>query len=355
MRVCRILVALVLLIFAPSKAEPADAAGRVRLELVGDAHGPAFQQWLQTLSRAGVKNVRFRSAQATDKVGIEVQGTPENRLYVVTGIVKSSDELLLPGGGGYGVRTYPPTARRFRARDAARLAAWLDDLAKYGPEDQREPKAAFGLSRKQFQQIQKELARPVGFSTRGIPRREVVEKIGGRLSLPLTIDPKLATMLEEDKVGEELSGLSCGTALAYVLRPMGLCLVPRASGDSTVCAVVKAEPKLEVWPVGWEPEKPQPEVLPELYKFHDVNIQGVSAATALEEIGKRLEVPVLIDHNALARHGIDPKKANVSLPSTRTTYSLTLRKILFQARLKSELRVDEAGKPFLWVSTIKPV
>jgi len=320
------------------------ATGRVQLELVGDAQGSAlaFQQWLQVLSRAGVKNVRIRSAQAADKVGIDVQGTAENRLYVVTGIVKSSEELLLPDG-------------RFSPRDAARLARWLEDLAKHGPEELREPRSAFGLTREQFEQVRKALARPVGFSTRGMTRREAAEKIGRGLTLPLEMDPKSAKTLEEDKIAEELSELSCGTALAYVLRPMGLCLVPRQSGSSLVCAVIKAEPKLEVWPVGREPEKPLPEVLPALYKFDDVNIQRVSAATVLEEIGKRLKVPVLVDHNALARHGIDPGKAIVSHPPSRTTYSLTLRKILFQAGLKSELRVDEAGKPFLWISTVKPV
>ena len=54
---------------------------------------------------------------------------------------------------------------------------------------------------------------------------------------------------------------------------------------------------------------------------------------------------MLIDHNALARHGIDPAKAMVTLPRSRTTYSLALRKLLFQAGLKFELRCDEAGIP----------
>ncbi len=344
MRVCRILTASVVLILFAGGPGPVRAAGRVQLELVGDAQGSAlaFQQWLQTLSRAGVKNVRIRSAKVADRVGIDVRGTKENRLYVVTGIVKSSDELLLPAG-------------RFRRRDAGRLARWLEELAKYGPEDQRPPRAAFGLTREEFERIQKELARAVDFSTRGMPRGEAVEKIRRRLSLPLKLDPKLAKVLAQDKVGEELSGVSCGTALAYVLRPMGLCLVPRQLDRGTVCEVIKAQPKLEVWPVGWKPEKPRPKVLPALFEFHNVNIQDVSTATALEAIGRRLKVPVLIDHNALARHGIDPEKAMVSHPRSRTTYSLVLRKILFQAGLKYELRVDEAGKPFLWISTVKPV
>lgn len=344
MRVVRTLSALVVLILLAGTGPPLRAAGEVRLELVGEARGSAlaFQQWLQALSRAGITNVRIRSGKTTDTVGIEVRGTKDSPLYVVTGIVKSSEELLLPGG-------------RYRRGDVARLARWLDDLAKLGPEDQRPPKSAFGLSPKQYEQVRKDLARPVGFPTRGMPRSEAVKKISRRLSLPLQIDPKLAKALEGDKVGEELSAFSCGTALAYVLRPMGLCMVPRLLDRGPVYAVVKARPGLEVWPVGWEPEKPRPKVLPALFEFRNVNIQGVSAATALEAIGKRLEVPMLLDHNALARYGIEPDKVIVSYPGKRTTYGLVLRRILFQARLKSELRVDEAGKPFLWISSVKPM
>ena len=111
----------------------------------------------------------------------------------------------------------------------------------------------------------------------------------------------------------------------------------------------------EVWPIGWPPEKPPAEVLPGMFDFHDVNVQNVSAAKLLDAVSKLVKTPVLLDHNALARHGIDPAKAMVSMPRGRTTYSLALRKLLFKAGLKFEIRVDEAGKPFLWVSTVKPV
>ena len=60
-------------------------------------------------------------------------------------------------------------------------------------------------------------------------------------------------------------------------------------------------------------------------------MQNVSATRVLEAIGGADQVPILLDHNALARHGVDPAKATVSLPQQRTTYSLALRKLLFQA------------------------
>ena len=344
MRSRYVLAPLAVLILSVAAARPLRAAGTYKLELVGEARGSAlvFQQWLRALSQAGVKNVRIRSARATDKVGIEVRGSEDRPLYVVTGVIKSSDELIAPGG-------------RYRRRDAAKLASWLNDLARLGPAQQGEQQPAFGLSPRQFEQLHGDLARLVTFSTQQTPRGQVVEKIGRQLLLPLRIDPEAVRALNADKVGEELAGISCGTALACVLRPMGYCLVPRRQGDGPACVVAKARPGLEIWPVGWESDKPRREALPALFEFHNVAVGGVSAAAALEAVGKRLKVPVLMDHNAMARHGIDPAKAIVSHPRSRTTYSSALRKILFQAGLKFEVRVDEAGNPFLWISTVKPV
>ncbi len=343
----RMRTASLVLLMGAVGASPLAAAGRVELELVGDTRGTAliFQEWARTLGKAGIRNVRIRSSRASDRVGIEVRGTEDSPLYVVTGVIRSRDELLLPSG-------------KFKQSDMARLALWLENLARHGPGGGGgggQQKSAFGLSPQQFEQVQNDLKQATGFSTRDMTRDQAVGGIGRRLTLPIQIDPEARRALQEDKVAEELSTLSCGTSLAYVLRPMGLCLVPRQQGGRLVCEVVEARPGLEVWPVGWEPDEPEHDVLPALFKFHNINIQGVSAAKALEAIGRLLKVPVLIDHNALARHGIDPSKVTVAHPGRRTTYGLALKRILFQAGLKSEVRVDEAGRPFLWISTVKPV
>ena len=325
-------------------ATPLSAAARVELELIADSSGGAalaFQEWMQTLGRAGVKNIRLRTAEATDRVGIETRGSTDNPVYVVTGTVVSRDELLLPCG-------------RFKRSDAARAAQWLDDLAERGPPNRREAHPAFGLTASQIQRVREDLAKPVVFSTQGMTRSEAVEKIGSRLAIPIQVAGRLAAA-GDDKVAEELSGVSCGTALACVLRPLGYGLVPRPTAEGLAYGVGKARLDQEVWPIGWPPEKPLVQTMPSLFEFHNVNVQNVAATKALEAIATRLKVPVLMDYNAMARHGVDPAKTLVSLPSARTTYSLALRKLLFHARLKFEVRVDEAGKPFLWITTVKPV
>ncbi len=318
--------------------------GVVQIELVGEARGAAlaFQEWARALDQAGIRNVRLRSAQGNERIGVEVRGTAQRPVYVVTGQVLSAQELLLPPG-------------RFRRSDVGRLAQWLDDLARRGPEESRPQRGAFGLTAEQHEAVLQDTARPVGFSTQGKPRAEVVRQVTARLGLPVQWDAQAAAAVGSDAVAEELKDLSCGTALACLLRPAGLCLVPRAAPAGPAYGIVAAAPGLEILPVGWEPKQRLPELLPALYEFRNVHIQGVSAKTALDEIGRRLEVPVLWDHNALARWGIEPDKARVALPQSRTTYSQALRKILFQAQLKFEVRVDEGDHPFLWITSVKPV
>ncbi len=325
---------------------PAFAAGRVELELVTAPLAPitAQQEWLRRLAEVGVGNVRIRAQGPLAEVGIVVRGTERSPVYVVTGVISSSSELVLSGA-------------RFRPGQAAQLVQWLDDLAKHGPPEQRPQTSAFGLTAEQFEKLYEALSLPVGFSTKDVTRRQAVEKIGGRLPLPLRIDPALVgAMRDDDLIAEDLAGVSCGTALAYVARPLGAGLVPRESaGGKVELAIVRAKPTMEAWPIGWELEKPPLKVLPGLFEFLDANVEGVPVKQVIDAVGGRLEVPVLLDYNALARHGIQPDKAIVNLPRRRTSYSSLLNRCLFQARLKSELRIDEADKPLLWITTLKPI
>jgi len=326
-------------------AGPAQGAGRAKLELFADQRASITSQqtWLRELAAAGVSDLRIR-AGFPEKVGIEVLGSEDHPTYLVTGIITAGDELVLPG-------------RRFRVAEAPQVARWLNNLAEKGlKEKKEESQGAFGLRAEQFEKAQKDLAQPVAFSTRGTDRGEAVRKIGEQLAGPLRIEGRSLESAGDDKVAEELSGLSCGTALACLLRPAGLGLVPCARGrDDVEYRVVAGKKGVDVWPVGWPPEKPLPQLLPAMYESFNANIQDVPVTTVLEALGKRLKLPFLLDHNALARHGIEPDKKKVNAPQSRTTSNQLLRRTLSQAGLKSEVRLDEAGKPFLWVTTVKPL
>jgi hypothetical protein len=317
-------------------------AGQVSLEVVTEERVSltAQQEWGRRLAQAGLTNVRFHAKQVSDKTEIRNLGTQSAPLYQVVAVLAPDETLLVPGA-------------RFRAGDVAELKRWLDDLARNGPLESRPAKTAFGLEVAQFQQVEKDLSRLVGFSTAGVSRQEVIRRIRRQLSVPLGSMPE--RLPDDDNVVEELSGLSCGTGLACVLRPMGLCLIPQAEKGGVGYSIVPAKPGAEVWPVGWPPGKPPGEVVPAMMEFLNANVQGVPVTKVIEAVSGRVKLPALLDHNAMARWGIDPEKAIVKLPQSRTTYSLLLRNALAKARLKSEVRIDEAGHPFLWITTIKPI
>ncbi len=337
------IVAIAVVAFGWMIGVRAAEAARVELEVytVGHLSLTAQQEWLRELARAGVEGLRIREGQAGDQPGIETRGSASSPTYVVTGAL-SGGELVLPGA-------------RFRLGETARVARWLEDVARTGPS-MFEKKTAFGLTAAQFAQVQKELAQPVGALTKGRSGREVVESIASRLASPLRIDGSQLRALEGEKVETELGGLSCGSVLAYVLRPVGLALVPDSAGGSGVAfRVVDSQPGLKIWPVGWAPEKRLQQVLPTMFEFFNANVEGVPLGQVLEVIGQRLKTPVLLDYNALARYDIHPEKVTVSAPPGRTSYNLLLRKVLGPAQLTYEVRVDEAGKPFLWITSVRPM
>ncbi|NLE37932.1 MAG: hypothetical protein GX621_07895, partial [Pirellulaceae bacterium] len=310
-----------------AESRPAEAAGRVELVLTTDRHAPltAQQTWARELGAAGIRNVRLRSAHAGDRVGIETRGTKESPLYVVTGTLDSRGEVILPDG-------------RYRQGEAKRIAHWLDELARLGPPESREPVVAFGLARSEMMAVRDDLATPIDFSTKGLPREEAARKILDGLRLPVELDPKLLPRDEDDRVADELRGLSRGTGLACVLRPLGLVLVPRSTpAKGPGYRIAPARGEKEVWPIGWKPEKPGPKLVPKMIDFFWLELPGVQASRALDAIGERLQIPVLIDHHALAHHGIDLEKAIVTVPRTRMTYASALDRVLFQAKVKSEL------------------
>lgn len=343
MRLCGKMIGVAGLILLGVTPGLVGAQGRVALELVTEERVSvtAQQEWMRRLAQAGITDVRLRVKQPFDQPSLENHGTPERPLYAVKGVIASDEVLQLPG-------------RRFSLRELGQLGRWLDDLAQQGPEEKRPQKTAFGLDVVQYQQVHKELAVAVDFATDGRSRQEVIAKIAGQLQFPVRREA-LTSPGADEKVVEDLARLSRGTVLAYVLRPLGLSLVPHAAAGGVEYRVVAAEPEAEIWPVGWKPETPERDLTPVMFEFLNVNVQGVAVTEVLKAVSKRGELPVLWDYNALARHGVEPEKTMVSLPKSRTTYSLLLRKTLFQAKLKSEIRVDEGGKPFLWVTTVKPI
>jgi hypothetical protein len=325
-------------------AASAWAGGTVQLEIVGadQSAAMAFQEWGRAFEKAGIQNVRLRSGNENERPRIETQGSAAAPVYLVTGVLDSSNELLLPGG-------------RYRRGDLGRLASWLQDLAARGPNAGKEGKTPFGLSGAEFTAVRKDLTTPVGFATKGVPYGQAVEKIAAQLKMPLQINANVLRALGDEKIEDDLSDLTAGAALAILFRSAGYNFRPRIADGRPVYVAVPFDAKGEAWAAGWTSEQSDRPAVPALYEFRTVNISNVSAAKAIVAIAERVKLPVVFDRYALAKYKVDLETVMVSLPrGGKTTYSAALRKVLFQANLKFEVRYDEAGTPFLWITSLRP-
>lgn len=316
------------------------AAPRVELELcTAPGVAPtAAQEWLRALQGLDLDGIKIRGANGNERAEVETLGSGASVRYRVTGIILGRDDLRLPGG-------------KFSPGDKAKLAKWIEKLKDGGAESLTAKVAAFGLTGKQLVELHGGLAVPVAFSTKGKSAEECVRKIVASIDFPVTVVPDVRDRFADELVADELQGVTAGSALAAVVRPLGLVVAPKVQGGRTRLEVVDSRAVKESWPVGWPSEANTGEAAPELLKFLDVEINDTPLSEAITAIQSRLKLPMLVDHNGLARHNVDLDKIKVNIRGGRTFYSKILSQALNQAKLKYEIRADEAERPFLWISS----
>jgi hypothetical protein len=297
------------------------------------------QRWIDALKDLDQAGLRIRGGQPGDKTEVINRGTEAAPRYHVIGILTANNQLALPNG-------------RFSLNDRAGIAKWIAKLQEGGIEGLTTGKAAFGLTSEELVDFDQRLATPINFDTKGVRAGDVARKIVQSLPLESSVSADAARgFARNELVLDELNGLSAGTALAATLRPLGLVLSPEKPRGGKVRLVISDVREVqESWPVGWPSQAPPNRTAPKLYEYLTVEIKETALSEAIAAIQSRVETPFLLDHNGMARERIDLKAVNVSFPKKRVQYLRVLDQILFQAQLKSEVRLDEAGKPFLWIS-----
>ncbi|MGD9648949.1 MAG: hypothetical protein AB7U73_24775, partial [Pirellulales bacterium] len=321
----RIFVVALLTVASASPADAAEAA-RVEFDIVTDSKvGPdAVRDWYQLFSELKVRQADFHGARGAQALEIEAIGRGPSA-YVVHGQLTARRELLVPGA-------------RFSLSDRGRLATWIQRLATDGPEALADNRSgAFGLPASTLDKLRRRLASPYHKSTAGRSPGEIADEIGDALDLEIIGSTAARSLLDRgEPLTDELQGLAVGTVLAATLRSSGLGYAPQRSDARLRVALLSVEPAteppVEIWPVGWPADDRRRELVPKLFEFLNVEIDGISVGEAVANIAPRLEVPVLYDRVALARHDIDVNSVDAAIPAKRTSYSLLLNRLLFQAR-----------------------
>lgn len=342
----RVAIVLLSLLAATAPAGAWAAEAEVDLELITDSPLAAqgSHQWVEALRELGFATLRIRAARATDELKIDDYGTKDRPRYRVVGRVASRQDIQLPGGA-------------FSVRDLAGIKKWLQELKVEGPDGVLEAKSALGLTEKQLTEVSKDLETPVDFSTKGQPADKVIKKIGDKLAFPVVLgegaEKELA--VEDARVRDELQGVASGTSFAAALRPAGLVLRPRRVSGRTEYHVEPVGDGANGWPIGWPLQHSPLETFKAMFDMLNAELDDVPVSEAVEAVQARVKAPVLYDYNAMVRYDIDPTQIKVTLPAKRTAYDSLLRSALAKAKLRHELRLDEAGKPIIWITTQRPL
>ena len=295
------------------------------------------QKWIQFLSKLELTSIRIRGADVGDRESIENTGTEARPMYRVVGVLTYRNRLRLPGG-------------EFALGERERLAAWIKKVEADGAAGPTQKTAAFGLTPEQLVAFHEKMAPATHTETKGRRSgdvaRDLVKELGNEF---VVSDNARQAFGSDEKCQDDLRGLSLGTALAATIRPLGLVMRPEKFGRSVRLSICEVSEAAESWPVGWPAEETPGKLAPKLFESLNVEINGVSLSKALDAIQPRVSVPFLFDHNGMARQRINPAEVKVKYPKGRVIYKKVLDNVLSQSKLSSDLRVDEAGKPFLWI------
>lgn len=331
----RLVLILLALIAAPVQAAPI-----VQFELVAERGYSATesQRWIQFLAKLDLTSIRIRQAEPNERAAITNRGTEASPVYHVVGVLTSRNRLRVPGG-------------EFSLGDREAVAAWLKKLETDGVEGPTQKTTAFGLTAQQLVSFHETLAPAITCTSKGRRCGDVVRDIVRGLPLEYVVsDAAKRAFAKDDVCEDDLSGLAAGTSLAAVIRPLGLVFRPEKSGMTVRLWIGEVTETQEAWPVGWPSEETPVKTAPKLYEMLNADISNVALGKTLTAIQQKVAIPFLLDHNGLARQRIDLAAVKVKYPQGRAMYRRVLDNLLFQGKLSSDLRIDEAGRPFLWIS-----
>ncbi len=316
----------------------------VQIELITEKGFPigGEHKWIQMLRDLRLTNTRIRRAREGEEPAVENRGSETNPRYFVRGVLTGRNRLVLPG-------------KTFSASDRGGIAGWFRELKDRGIRAVGEPKVKYGLTSKEMVSLLEALAKPVPIDPYDRPVRDVVKQVSTVTGLEVKANPKArAALATRQNCLDHMQGVSAGTVLTASVRLLGLVAVPRPGPQGkTSLELVPADEAKEFLPVGWPAARSPGKHAPKLFKYAPVAIDDTPLNEVLDAIHGRVEIPFLYDHNNMLRQRIDPTQVRINLPRQDIYYKKLLDKVLREALLKSDLRMDEAGEPILWITPLK--
>lgn len=310
--------------------------------------GVAGQKWAKIFADWKVP-MRVRQSILDEKPEVSERKIGTIRMVKVIGQMDRSGNIQFPG-------------KKYTFNDTRKLKQWVEELQTYGAQGAPDGKPAWGLSATQFRVVHGHLSKANEKKTSSRPLHTVLQELQVADVLPIayTADAiqKLTTSNELPTVRQNVNGLSKGTALAIVLSEQGLCFRPRRTPEGGYQLQVDLASNVkDPWPAGWELDTlkmTRRNAAPKMFRMVPVELNNASLLKVFDLIAENTDVPIYVNDFELAEKNINPEKLTVNYPRKRTSWSLLLKSMAIQQRLRQELVIDEKGKAFVWVTVFEP-
>ena len=251
-------------------------------------------------------------------------------------------KLVLPSGS-------------YRLSDSAKIRDLIQKFRDDGSDTTLAAKHDFGLTRDQLVDLATKFANPVAEPTKGQPFLATVDAIASQTGLTFARDLNArAALAGQETVTQEFQGMASGTALAAMIKPLGLVLEPgRKQGEQVKVHVKRARESKQSWPVGRDSERTPLSTEPKLFVKMPIGIKNFPLDKVMEAVQKKAGIPFVYDEQVIAAEGIDVAKTKVSISNKNGLLMVMIGKLLRQTapkRLSQEIRIDDAGQTFLWIT-----
>ncbi|MEZ6063649.1 MAG: hypothetical protein R3C19_25145 [Planctomycetaceae bacterium] len=302
------------------------------------------QGWTRVFQDVGY-SVVFDASRNNERPGIEDVTFNKRRSVKVVGQLDRSGTLQFGD-------------RKFKQTEPEQLRTYLARLARYGAKGPPQESPTWGLTDEQFKIVVTMLSGPVTDPVTTSSPAEAIESLKLSDSFRIRYTPSARRLAfgdgaETDATPLEPQGLSQGTTTAIVLAQFGLGFRPMRNPDGAYVLEIDAgDESSNLWPVGWRNTEPLNRRIPNIYRSLEVgNLEDADLTGLIQLLSNRLEIPWFSSPHDLRAKGIRLSELTYSRKPDKLPPSSLLRKIGDKYEMGLEVRVDETGRPFLWVTT----
>jgi hypothetical protein len=306
-------------------------------------HRIAAQEWGRVFQELGF-SPRFRQPRPGETMLVEDSELDDKPIVRLVGGLAADGALVLAD-------------RKFTQTELKPLGELLQNFQRYGAGGPPESNPTWGLTDEQLGGLMAKLSEschgPVTLDTAVLTLDALELPDGMRLTFtPAARDLALGRRPESAPESIDLTGFSRGTGLAIVLAQYGLGFRPVVS-DAGTCNIEidRGDETSNLWPVGWKTQEATVDVLPAWLKSIPIDLDEVEIDTVTQVLADRLEIGHFTSHHALAAAGLDPAVLTYTHRNARVSPFRLTTSMGDKLGLGFDLRTDEAGHLFLWLTT----